>query len=121
MTGCEGSRTRGRPPLNIDRNLGITAPVLSCVITCFGGIGVSIAAPPEMWNNARMSAPTEFLYETDSYLRDLEARVIAQEGQNVALDRTAFYPGGGGQPCDKGALIHGGVVLAVTEVRRDGG
>jgi len=74
-----------------------------------------------MWNNARMSAPTEFLYETDSYLRDLEARVIAQEGQNVALDRTAFYPGGGGQPCDKGALIHGGVVLAVTEVRRDGG
>jgi misacylated tRNA(Ala) deacylase len=65
-----------------------------------------------------MAAATEFLYETDAYLRDVEARVVAQEGQSVALDRTAFYPGGGGQPCDKGALIHRGVVLAVTEVRR---
>ena len=71
-----------------------------------------------MWKNGAM---TEALYESDSYLRDFEARVAASEGQSVALDRTGFYPGGGGQPCDKGALIHGGVVLAVTEVRkRDG-
>lgn len=65
-----------------------------------------------------MGAVTELLYETDSYLRDFESRVVAHEGQSVALDRTAFYPGGGGQPCDKGALIHGGVVLAVMEVRK---
>jgi len=61
---------------------------------------------------------TEHLYETDAYLRDFEARVIGVEGHMAALDRTAFYPGGGGQPCDKGALIYGGAVLAVTEARK---
>ncbi len=61
---------------------------------------------------------TELIYETDAYLRDFEARVVALEGQMVALDRTAFYPGGGGQPCDKGAIIHQGVVRAVKEARK---
>lgn len=61
---------------------------------------------------------TEFIYEADAYLRDFEARVVAVEGQRVALDRTAFYPGGGGQPCDKGAIIHQGVVRAVKEARK---
>lgn len=67
------------------------------------------------------TAVTELLYDTDAYLRDFEARVVGVEGSSVALDRTAFYPGGGGQPPDKGALIHSGNVLAVTEARkRDG-
>jgi misacylated tRNA(Ala) deacylase len=46
---------------------------------------------------------TELLYQTDSYLREFEANVVTvnEEGA-VALDRTAFYPGGGGQPCDYG-------------------
>ena len=65
-----------------------------------------------------MPDATEILYDTDAYLREFGARVTAQEGQNIALDRTAFYPGGGGQPCDRGALIHSGQVHAVTEVRR---
>ena len=49
---------------------------------------------------------TDRLYQTDSYLREFEAHVIAVDAdQNtVVLDRTAFYPGGGGQPCDHGAL-----------------
>ncbi len=68
-----------------------------------------------------MGAATELLYETDAYLRHFEARVAAVEGQMVSLERTAFYPGGGGQPFDKGALIHSGTVLAVTEVRRRDG
>ena len=76
---------------------------------------------PAMWENGRMTAATELLYETDSYLRNFEARVIDQDGSSIALDRSAFYPGGGGQPCDKGALIHDGVVRAVTEVRRRDG
>ena len=42
---------------------------------------------------------TEELYQMDSYLRDFDAKVTAIDGQAVALDRTAFYPGGGGQPC----------------------
>ena len=49
---------------------------------------------------------TELLYQTDSYLREFDAVVTAVEpnGHAVALDRTAFYPGGGGQPCDVGIL-----------------
>jgi len=64
---------------------------------------------------------THLLYETDAYLRDFEAQVVEAEGNMLALDRTTFYPGGGGQPPDKGALIHLGVVKAVVEARkRDG-
>jgi len=63
---------------------------------------------------------TEALYQTDSYLREFEATVIAVEGHAVALDRTAFYPGGGGQPCDVGTLSAGGRVWPVTRVRRSG-
>jgi len=61
---------------------------------------------------------TELLYQTDSYLREFEARVTASFPQSgaVVLDRTAFYPGGGGQPHDLGSL-HG---LPVLAVRKDG-
>ena len=48
---------------------------------------------------------TELLYQTDSYLREFDATVTVVEGNAVALDRTAFYPGGGGQPNDVGTLI----------------
>ena len=44
------------------------------------------------------------LYHTEAYLQAFEATVAAVEGQSVALDRTALYPGGGGQPHDLGTL-----------------
>jgi misacylated tRNA(Ala) deacylase len=49
---------------------------------------------------------TELLYQTDSYLADFEAHITAAlpEAHAVVLDRTAFYPGGGGQPGDAGTL-----------------
>jgi alanyl-tRNA synthetase len=49
---------------------------------------------------------TQRLYYTDSYLRDFEASVVdlAESGRRVYLDRTAFYPTSGGQPCDTGRL-----------------
>jgi misacylated tRNA(Ala) deacylase len=49
---------------------------------------------------------TELLYQTDSYVKEFEARVVAVDaaGSRVALDRTAFYGGGGGQPNDVGVL-----------------
>lgn len=51
---------------------------------------------------------TELLYLTDSYLQEFDATVteIAQDGALI-LDTTAFFPGGGGQPCDVGELESG--------------
>jgi misacylated tRNA(Ala) deacylase len=49
---------------------------------------------------------TELLYHTDSYLRQFRATVtgVDPEDRRLGLDRTAFYPGGGGQPHDLGSL-----------------
>ena len=47
---------------------------------------------------------TELLYMSDSYLREFEATVRAVEEDGVVLDKTAFYPQGGGQPSDEGTL-----------------
>ena len=65
---------------------------------------------------------TELLCHTDSYIRNFTAQVSAvQADQNiVVLERTAFYPGGGGQPCDVGTLVAGGQTLAVSKVKRQG-
>ena len=48
---------------------------------------------------------TKLLYQTDSYLREFDAVVTEIVGDGVVLNRTAFYPGGGGQPCDLGCLL----------------
>jgi misacylated tRNA(Ala) deacylase len=47
---------------------------------------------------------TQLLYLEDSYLRSFTAHVVEVEDQNVVLDRTAFYPRGGGQMADRGYL-----------------
>ena len=49
---------------------------------------------------------SENLCYTDAYLRSVEATVVAVEPAEgtVVLDRTVFYPGGGGQPSDQGRL-----------------
>ncbi|RMF30027.1 MAG: alanyl-tRNA editing protein [Chloroflexi bacterium] len=65
---------------------------------------------------------TDLLYQTDSYLREFEATVTAvdPEAKAVALDRTAFYPGGGGQPHDTGTLQAGEQTWPVTRVKKQG-
>jgi misacylated tRNA(Ala) deacylase len=59
---------------------------------------------------------TDLLYQTDSYLKNFTAQIIAVdlEKRAVLLDRTAFYPGGGGQVYDLGSLSCAGVVYPVT-------
>lgn len=47
---------------------------------------------------------TELLHLSDGYLREFEATVTDVGGDGVVLDRTAFYPQGGGQPSDTGIL-----------------
>ena len=59
---------------------------------------------------------TELLYLRDAYLREFTATVTAVDGDRVALDRTAFYATGGGQPHDTGTLAG----AAVTNVRKEG-
>ncbi|MGH9106271.1 MAG: alanyl-tRNA editing protein [Acidimicrobiales bacterium] len=62
---------------------------------------------------------TEMLYLRDAYLREFEAAVTAvdTEGRRLALDRTAFYATGGGQPHDAGLL--GGLPVADVSKGRD--
>jgi len=47
---------------------------------------------------------TEELFREDSYLKSAEATVVAVTDAGVVLDRTIFYPSGGGQPGDSGVL-----------------
>ena len=65
---------------------------------------------------------TELLYQTDSYLQEFEANIhsVLPDGRAVVLDRTAFYPGGGGQPCDFGSLTVGDVMYPVEKVKKQG-
>jgi misacylated tRNA(Ala) deacylase len=63
---------------------------------------------------------TELLYQTDSYIKEFAAAVTGTLGEQggVLLDRTAFYPGGGGQPNDEGILITGDNTYHVIKVER---
>ena len=64
---------------------------------------------------------TDALYHRDSYIQTFEATVTEVRDDGVVLDRTAFYPGGGGQPNDVGTLSAGGRTWQVTKVgRKDG-
>ena len=59
------------------------------------------------------------LYLSDAYLRRFEAQVVAASPEGIRLDRTAFYPTGGGQPADRGKLtLLDGASVDVTDVRK---
>lgn len=62
---------------------------------------------------------TQRLELRDSTLREWSATVLAVDPeQGIVLDRSAFYPGGGGQPPDHGVLLWGGVQTRIVDVRR---
>ncbi len=63
---------------------------------------------------------TEELFLKDAYAREFEGRVVRLEGRELILDRTYFYPGGGGQPPDKGEIGIGPINALVVDVRREG-
>jgi misacylated tRNA(Ala) deacylase len=66
---------------------------------------------------------TELLFQTDSYLKEFCAEVIETDSAEnaVILDKTAFYPGGGGQPNDTGFLYVGSKSYRVSKVKKQDG
>jgi misacylated tRNA(Ala) deacylase len=63
---------------------------------------------------------TELIYHVDSYVQQFEATVTAVDTATraVSLDRTAFYPGGGGQPNDIGTLTDGTTTYQVVKATK---
>jgi len=59
------------------------------------------------------------LYLEDPYRREFDAEVLESSDGWCALSRTAFFPGGGGQPSDRGHLVLRGDTVAVSAVRED--
>lgn len=58
---------------------------------------------------------TELLFRDDAYLRSCTARVVGVDERGIRLDRTVFYPTGGGQPGDCGALLFDGTTVAIVD------
>ena len=62
---------------------------------------------------------TEELFREDAYLKSCEATVTAVGETGIVLDRTVFYPTGGGQPGDAGSLTRAyGTVVTVVDTRK---
>lgn len=66
---------------------------------------------------------TDLLFQRDCYLKEFEATVagVNPDEGTIALDRTAFYPGGGGQPNDIGSMIIENLARTVTKVKSQAG
>lgn len=66
--------------------------------------------------------PTELIFRDDAYQQSCQARVLAAADHRVELDRTVFYPAGGGQPGDTGVLrLADGRELRVIDTRKGEG
>ncbi len=66
---------------------------------------------------------TERVFESDAYARLCDALVLRRDGADVVLDRTVFYPLGGGQPGDRGELVlaDGSRVRVIDTLKGEGG
>jgi misacylated tRNA(Ala) deacylase len=67
-----------------------------------------------------MAQPTELLFRDDAYLDHCTARIRMADAVGIRLDRTVFYPVGGGQPGDRGTLhLSDGRVVPIIDTRKD--
>ncbi|HXX87450.1 MAG TPA: alanine--tRNA ligase [Candidatus Acidoferrum sp.] len=79
-------------------------------------------AKEEWFKNAVAGIPeTRLLYYEDQYMREFEAKVLrVLKNEFVVLDRTCFFPEGGGQPADVGSLTFDGKNVEVVDVQKVG-
>jgi Ser-tRNA(Ala) deacylase AlaX len=64
---------------------------------------------------------TQLLFLDDAYKREFSAEVLGSEGKYVMLDRTCFYPQGGGQDCDTGTIEKDDEQYTVSKVKKQKG
>ena len=64
-------------------------------------------------------AKTEMLYMHDNYIRTFDAEVIAKGDDYIVLNKTAFYPEGGGQESDVGSIVFKGKSFTISKVKTD--
>jgi alanyl-tRNA synthetase len=80
-------------------------------------------AKPEGWLETAVSniPETKLLYYQDQYMKEFEAKVLKViDNEYVVLDKTCFYPEGGGQPADDGYLMFDGNKVDVIDVQKVG-
>ncbi|MEM3723460.1 MAG: alanine--tRNA ligase [Candidatus Hadarchaeales archaeon] len=81
---------------------------------------VPVSAPPVSEEKLKKVRPTKLLFYTYPYLQEFKAKVVKVIGNYVILDKTAFYPEGGGQPSDTGEMAFKEAKARVREVMKVG-
>lgn len=79
-----------------------------------------VKLPKDVTEWASKFSPTEPLFHIDQYIREFKAKVLGVYGNYVILDKSAFYPEGGGQLGDKGHLYTSKKIIRVIDTKKIG-
>ncbi|SVD84309.1 uncharacterized protein METZ01_LOCUS437163, partial [marine metagenome] len=71
-------------------------------------------------NHIMRGRMTELICHENSYLKEFEATVTKVSENGIILDKTAFYPGGGGQPADKGSIFFEDSEYKINGIQKEG-
>ena len=94
-------------------------PLQHYVVTMPWAVYTSVSQPAIHSETGLMTRMTTSLYLQHPYQREFDAEVLESSNGWSVLSQTVFYPGGGGQPHDRGHLILHGDAVAVSAIRED--